>query len=244
MAWLVSWGEEDEEGEGAPDFAEAKASSFVDFQEVSSEAARKSENLVELVINFYREILKRVVIKMKPSEIRIVNRDNYKEIKAYLGIYHRYDDLPLREGITRKEKVEKLEQEIVPFDLSVKAEELFKRLIWIVMSGKEQERILSEARNYISFYKSVKQGIDFIGQIWGVKDNSPNEEWNKKVKELKEKSVIKEIDISSDYNGFELKIKTEAFNRFIDVRGKTDEEIKEFCRNLEKEVEEYLKGGD
>jgi len=113
-----------------------------------------------------------------------------------------------------------------------------------VMSGKEQERILSEARNYISFYESVKQGIDFIGRIFGVKDNSPNEEWNKKVKELKEKSVIKEIDISSDYNGFELKIKTEAFNRFIDIRGKTDEEIKEFCRNLEKEVEEYLKGGD
>jgi len=236
----MSWGEIDT---WTVDFAEAKASSFVDFQEISSEAARKSENLTELVINFYIGILKRLVIKMKPSEIRIVNRDNYKEIKAYLKIYHKYDDLPLREGITRKEKVEKLEQEI-PFDLSVKVEELFKPQRWIVMSGKEQERILSEAKKYISFYESVKQGIDFIGRIFGVKDNSPNEEWNKKVKELKEKSVIKEIDISSDYNGFELKVKAEAFKRFIDIRGKSDEEIKEFCRNLEKEVEEYLKGGD
>ena len=233
----MSWGETDT---WTFDFAEAKAPSYLDFREASTEAARKSETLVELVINFYREILKRLVIKVKPTEIRIVNTENYQEIKAYLKIYHKYDDLPLREGITREEKVEKLEQEI-PFDLSVRAEELFKRLTWIVMSGKEQERILSEARNYISFYKSVKQGIDFIGQIFGVKDNSPNEEWNRRVRELKEKSVIKEIDISSDYNGFELKIKTDAFSRFIDVRGKTDEEIKEFCRNLEKEVEEYLK---
>jgi hypothetical protein len=234
----MSWGENDVWEKF--DFAEAKAPSYLDFREASTEAAKKSETLIELVINFYREVLKRLVIKVKPTEIRIVNTENYQEIKAYLKIYHRYDDLPLREGITRKEKVEKLEQEI-PFDLSVKAEELFEPQRWIVMSGKEQERILSEAKKYISFYESVRQGIDFIGQIFGVKDNSPNEEWNRKVKELKEKSVIKEIDISSDYSGFELKIKTEAFKRFIDIRGKTDEEIKEFCKNLEKEEEEYLK---